>query len=392
MTKLVITRYKNKILQALVEDGRVMDLSVSSESSVLGNIYIGRIANVVENIHACFVDYGDKLPCYYSLDDGEIIYADGKHHEKPKAGDEIVVQISREAVKTKNPVGTSELTLKGDYCLVHMGSQIGVSNRIADKEARERLKSLARDILPEGMGCIIRTNAETADEVEVVRELTVLSGRLSQILKARSTRKCYSCLYRTPPEYLENITFVGRSRIDECVTDDAVIYEELVSFSHSRNEQDAAEALTVTLYDDKNCPLTAVYNLSKEIEGALKERVWLKNGGYLVIQQTEAMAVIDVNTGKAVSGKDKDAHLLRVNTEAAIESCRQLRLRNLSGIVVIDFINMSRDDDIYKLRDILIHELARDSVPAKFVDITKLGLIELTRKKIRKPLHEELKN
>lgn len=391
MTKLVITRYRDKILQAFVDDGKVMELSVSDESCVLGNIYIGRIANVVENIHACFVDYGDKLPCYYSLDDGEVIYADGKQHEKPKAGDEILVQISREAVKTKNPVGTSELTLKGDYCLVHMGSQIGVSNKISDNETRERLKALARSILPEGTGCIIRTNANEADDEVIACELNRLSGRLSQILKSKATRKCYSCLYRTPPEYLENITFFGRSRIDECVTDDAAIYDELKGFMEGREQQDAGAATpALTLHDDGSCPLTAVYNLAREIEGALKERVWLKSGGYLVIQQTEAMVVIDVNTGKAVSGKNMDEHLLKINTDAAVESCRQLRLRNLSGIVVIDFINMKRNDDIYKLRDILIRELAKDSVPAKFVDITKLGLVELTRKKIRKPLHEEL--
>ena len=127
------------------------------------------------------------------------------------------------------------------------------------------------------------------------------------------------------------------------------------------------------------------------MEGALKERVWLKSGAYLIIQQTEAMVVVDVNTGKAISGRDMEQHMLKVNTEAAIETCRQLRLRNLSGIVVIDFINMKDPDDILRIRDTLIRELADDPVPAKFVDITKLGLIELTRKKLKRPLHEMVK-
>jgi ribonuclease G len=156
-------------------------------------------------------------------------------------------------------------------------------------------------------------------------------------------------------------------------------------------EQKEMTDMKVSLYDDSKCPLKAVYNMEKELENALRERVWLKSGAYLVIQQTEAMVVVDVNTGKAISGKDMEAHMLSVNREAAIETCRQLRLRNLSGIIIIDFINMKNPADIYEIRDIIMRELERDPVPAKFVDITKLGLIELTRKKIKKPLHEILK-
>ena len=142
MRKLVVTQYEGKILQATILDGKVTDLNLSENSTVLGNIYVGKIANIVDNINACFVDYGDRLPCYYSLDDNDIIYADGKEHSKLRVGDEIVVQISRDAVKTKNPVGSSELTLRGDYCVVHTGNQIGVSNKInSRKNGTNRLKN-----------------------------------------------------------------------------------------------------------------------------------------------------------------------------------------------------------------------------------------------------------
>ena len=114
MRKLVVTHYDNKILQAVIQAGKVTDLNLSEGSTVLGNIYVGKVANIVNNINACFVDYGDRLPCYYSLDDNDIIYADGREHTKLRIGDEIVVQISRDAVKTKNPVGSSELTLSGE--------------------------------------------------------------------------------------------------------------------------------------------------------------------------------------------------------------------------------------------------------------------------------------
>lgn len=387
MRKLVVTHYDNKILQAVIQDGKVTDLNLSEGSTVLGNIYVGKVANIVNNINACFVDYGDRLPCYYSLDDNDIIYADGREHTKLRIGDEIVVQISRDAVKTKNPVGSSELTLRGDYCVVHTGEQIGVSNKISSRKLRDELKDIARNTLPAGIGCIIRTNAVDADPELIKRELNELGGRLTQILKAAATRKCFSCLYRNPPEYIENITFMGSNKLDSLVTDD----EEIFHVFEDYIEKKQPGTIDLTLHTDTECPLTAIYNLNKEVEGALKERVWLKSGAYLIIQQTEAMVVVDVNTGKAILGRDMEQHMLKVNTEAAIETCRQLRLRNLSGIVVIDFINMKNPDDILRIRDTLIRELADDPVPAKFVDITKLGLIELTRKKLKRPLHEMVK-
>lgn len=384
MRKLVVTHYENKILQATIHEGKVTDLNLSEYATVLGNIYVGKVTNIVDNINACFIDYGDKLPCYYSLDDNDIIYADGRDHSKLRIGDEVVVQISRDAVKTKNPVGSSELTLRGDYSVVHTGSQIGVSGKINSKKLRDDLKKLARETLPESMGCIIRTNAADTDPDTIKKELNDLAGRLAQILRAATTRKCFSCLFRNPPEYIENITLIGSQKIDEFVTDDPDIFNAFREYSDKKELSD----INAVLYSDDSCPLSAIYNLKKEVEGALKERVWLKSGAYLIIQQTEAMVVVDVNTGKSVSGKDMAQHMLKVNTEAAIETCRQLRLRNLSGIIVIDFINMKNPDDIYKIRDVLIKELSDDPIPAKYVDITKLGLIELTRKKLKRPLHE----
>lgn len=384
MRKLVVTHYENKILQATIYEGKVTDLNLSEYATVLGNIYVGKVTNIVDNINACFIDYGDKLPCYYSLDDNDIIYADGRDHSKLRIGDEVVVQISRDAVKTKNPVGSSELTLRGDYSVVHTGSQIGVSGKINSKKLRDDLKKLARETLPESMGCIIRTNAADTDPDIIKKELNDLAGRLAQILRAATTRKCFSCLFRNPPEYIENITLIGSQKIDEFVTDDPDIFNAFREYSDKKGLSD----INAVLYSDDSCPLSAIYNLKKEVEGALKERVWLKSGAYLIIQQTEAMVVVDVNTGKSVSGKDMAQHMLKVNTEAAIETCRQLRLRNLSGIIVIDFINMKNPDDIYKIRDVLIKELSDDPIPAKYVDITKLGLIELTRKKLKRPLHE----
>lgn len=384
MDKLVVTRYKNKILQAYYENNRLMELELSDVESSLENIYIGRVANVLNNINACFIDYGREKPCYYSLDENKHIFVNEKSGDSVNIGDELVIQISRDAVKTKNPVASSELSLRGEYCIVNTSNKIGISNKITASRRREELKKLAIKYLPENMGCIIRTSAAERNDDELIDELVILSSKLSEILKKAKSRTCYSCLYKKMPDYLDSFLLKNKMRLEEIVTDDDIIYDD---FSEYLKERDI-ENIDVKLYKDDMCSLMTTYNLNKELENVTREKVWMKSGAYLVIQQTEAMVVVDVNTGKAVTNRNMEQHMLSVNKEAAIETCRQLRLRNLSGIIMIDFINMKNASDIEEVKEVLINELKKDSVPAKFVDITKLGLIELTRKKIRRPIME----
>ena len=218
----------------------------------------------------------------------------------------------------------------------------------------------------------------------MIPELKQLNGRLRPIIDTAATRKLYSLLYRPENEYINFFISKRGAGLEEVVTDNKDIYDE---FNEHFLEHDITD-VKLTFYDDSICSLKAVYNLNKNLENALKPVVWLKSGAYLVIEQTEAMVVIDVNTGKAVKGKSLDENLYKVNLEAAYECCRQLRLRNLSGIIIIDFINMKDPMYMNNIKNVLTEELEKDSVPAKFVDITKLGLVELTRKKIRKSLKE----
>lgn len=259
-----------------------------------------------------------------------------------------------------------------------------MSNKIKDKGLRTELKSTAADILSEGFGCIFRTTAETAEIEAVVRELRLLNERLKTIIDTAATRKLYSLLYKPADEYINFFISKRGAGLEEVVTDNKDIYDAFKEHFLEHNISD----VKLSFYDDSICSLKAVYNLNKDIENALKPVVWLRSGGYLVIEQTEAMVVIDVNTGKAVKGNSLDENLYKVNLEAAYECCRQLRLRNLSGIIIIDFINMSDPAYMNNIKNVLSDELEKDSVPAKFVDITKLGLVELTRKKIRKSLKE----
>ncbi len=387
MDKLVVTKYEDRLLQAYYEHDRLMELSLTDTDSDLNNIYIGKVENVINNIKACFINYGSEKPCYYSLDENKHIFMNHKTTDMVKAGDELLIQISSDAVKTKNPVATSELSLTGEYCIVNIGNKIGISNKITSVKRRDELKKLARENIPSEMGCIIRTSAETGNEEELIAELKHLSEKLADILKKAKTRTCYSCIYKQSPDYLKS--YIAKSKFVpiEIVTDDKTIYDDFTEYIRLHQ----TEHIQLRLYEDKLCSLITAYNLKKELSNVTKEKVWLKSGAHLVIQQTEAMVVVDVNTGKAITNKNIEQHMLAVNKEAAIETCRQLRLRNLSGIIMIDFINMKNSSDMEDIQDILIQELKKDSVPAKFVDVTKLGLVELTRKKIKRPIAEMLR-
>lgn len=387
MDKLVVTRYNNCILQAFYENNRLMELILDENDSVLESIYIGKVSSIVNNINACFVDYGGDKPCYYSITDNKHIFLNKKKNSTIKVGDELLIQITRDAVKTKNPVASSELFLRGEYCIINLTGQIGISSKITSSSRRNELKKLAASILPDNMGCIIRTICQDSDNDTIAKEIKYLSDKLSTIIEKAKTRTCFSCLYKRRPAYLDILLLKSRTQIGDIITDDETIYND---FSEFIKNADSSNNINLILYDDKLRSLISAYDLNSELTNIYKEKVWLKSGAYLVIQQTEAMVVVDVNTGKAIKNKAMEDHLLNVNTEAAIETCRQLRLRNLSGIIMIDFINMKNPANIDLIRDILIKELAKDFVPAKFVDITKLGIVELTRKKIRRPNHEIL--
>jgi ribonuclease G len=238
----------------------------------------------------------------------------------------------------------------------------------------------------------MRTSCENADTALIEAELKTLSKKLQDIIQAASFRTCYSCVYKSHSDYLEYFTTKQNCIPDEIVSDDEELLEEFKEYinSSSTNEANTTRNISTTLYKDKTCSLMSAYNLNKELENAQKERVWLKSGAYLVIQQTEAMVVIDVNTGKSTGSTSIDEHLLKVNKQAAIETCRQIRLRNLSGIIIVDFINMRKPNDMEEIKAVIIEELKKDFNSAKFVDITKLGLVEMTRKRTRKSLKEQL--
>ena len=393
MDRLIVTQLNDRVCTAAVSGSRITQLMMEPEdsSSLLNNIYIGKVQKVVGNINAAFVDIGGGRTGYYSLDENKEHLFVSPSTGKLKAGDEIVVQVSRDAVKTKAPVLTGKLAFTGRYCVLTAGKTgVGFSNKIGDNKYKARVRSMLNEALAEDgdrFGIIVRTNgAGAADEV-LLQEYRQLKDMYLKLSKEASCRTCYSCIYRALPGYIAAIRDSYSGTLDGIVTDIPAYYEELKDYLEEYQAEDADK---LTLYVDKLLPLSKLYSLDSALEHALNKHVWLKSGGYLVIEPTEAMVVIDVNTGKYSGKKKMQDTICRINMEAADEIGRQLRLRNLSGIILIDFIDMEREEDREMLMRHLGDVVSKDPVKTTVVDMTRLNLVEVTRKKVRKPLYEQV--
>ena len=391
MNKLLITRVDGRILTVLIEDSRAIQMEYEEEeASLLGNIYIGKVKNIVKNINSAFVEIGKGQMSYYSLSDNKVHhFAVPQERKELREGDEILVQVARDAVKTKDPVVTANLSFTGHLCVLTAGkNQISFSSKIRSQEWKDQMKALLEPEKEDEFGIIVRTNAAEAEPEAVIGELRQLKAQYHQILENGAHRTCYSKLYEAYPSYINRIRDTYITSMEEIVTDYKEIYGQLKQYLHENQPEDENR---LRLYEDAMLPLAKLYQIDKAMEEALSTHVWLKSGGYLVIEPTEAMTVIDVNTGKYTGKKNKRDTILKINLEAAAEISQQMRLRNLSGIILVDFIDMEEKEDQELLMKTLAVQCARDPVKTTVVDMTRLNLVEITRKKIRKPLHEQVR-
>ncbi len=248
------------------------------------------------------------------------------------------------------------------------------------------MKSYLEPRKQEDFGMIVRTNAYKVPKEELESELIQLMDSFRKLLDNAKHRTCYSLLYSSAPSYLTGLRDSLKSSLEAVITDEPDIYEAVREYLIQNQPEDLG---LLTRYEDKLLPLGKLYRIDKTMDEALGKRVWLKSGGYLVIEPTEALVVIDVNTGKYSGKKELRETIKKVNLEAAEEIGHQLRLRNLSGIIIIDFIDMEAEEDRRILMDRLEGILSKDPVKTTVVEMTKLNLVEVTRKKIRKPLYEQ---
>ena len=377
--KLILTRKQNHYESYLFEDDQLVELRIDQNSQYrVGDIYIAKVKQVVKNIEACFVELNQKQKAYLSFRD----CFDGI----PIEGQEIMVQIVKEGLKTKDPVVTTEISIPHSYMVFsYQNKKMGISEKISDKEERERLKSIFESRKSDAYGLILRTNAANIAEEELIKEFENGERQFLTLIQNQNHRTCYSILYHAPSPFLELIRDIAVDSSLEIITDDMEIHQEIEVSGFLSSHLNA----TLRLYEDSSFPLSKLYCLERKQKEALSKKVWLPSGGYLIIEQTEAMVVIDVNTGKYSGKKSKEETFFFINLEAAKEIARQIRLRNLSGILMIDFINMKEDSKKQELIKALKNYVSKDKVKTVVVDITSLGLVEVTRKKIRKTLAEQ---
>ena len=392
--KILIEKKEKKIWTFLLENDSITEIHCTPENDEkaryqIGDIYIGKVQNIVANIGAAFIEIAPGVNCYFDLQGVPTALFTYKIGKKPLCiGDELLVQISREAVKTKAPTVTGNLNLTGRYAvLTHGNTRIGVSSKIPKKE-RDAYKLRLQAYQNDRFGIIVRTNAKEAPFEAVVKEIEDLKKEYERLTSNAMSRVCFSCLKSAPPSYITDLKNVYMDGMEEILVNDAEIYEKICSYFKKEMPENLE---LVHFHDDSGYPLGKIYSTETAVEHALAERVWLKHGGYLVIQVTEALTVIDVNSGKNVRKKGDDESTLKMNLEAAKETARQIRLRNLSGIILIDFINQDEEKNEETLLKEFRYFLAKDPIQTTLVDITALGLAEVTRKKVRKPLHEAVR-
>lgn len=417
MNKYIITHERlktqkgeqNYIVSALYNEKKQMievDLSSEEVESILGNIYIGRVENVVKNLNAAFIKISPTQTCYYSLDDFRNPLFTKKISNKKQLvqGEELVVQVSREAIKTKEPAVTTNINFPGkNVILTTENTRIGVSNKLGKPE-RNRFLALLENFEHDNYGIIVRTNATEATDEEIIEEIRTLEKKWDIILKTADHKACYTCLEKNDAPYLKELKQSSMCQLKEILTDDRTIFEEIAknfgiseeafftkgSVSVPVNEFMLSNDTKLCFYNDSQLSLSALYSVKASLDKAMREQVWLKSGASIVIQVTEALTVIDVNSGKNVVKKDIQENFLKINMEAAKEIAAQLRLRNLSGIIIVDFINLKSKEAEEELLKEFRFALKQDPVKTDIVDMTKLGLVEVTRKKVKKSLVDVL--
>lgn len=357
---------------AVVEDGRLVEYLPEEAESTAEAVYLGRVERVVPGMKAAFVGIGQDKAGFLPLEEHA-----AKDLPKLQSGQHILVQVRKEAQGVKGAFLTREITLCGEYVLLSpLSRMIAVSSRIEKEGERKALKALGRELAQERFGLVMRTSALEADEADLRAEVEELWIKWQGICKAAPTAHVPSVIHGART-LLDAVLDDYRPRgIDRIVTNDAALAERLKSV-----------APVMTMGDN----LFEVGRITNQLANALERRVWLKSGGNLVFDPCEAMTVVDVNTAKFTGGKELSETVLQLNLEACAEIARQVRLRNCSGIIIIDMIDMHDHDHRQQVLREMERCFADDRVKTVVHGFTSLGLVEMTRKRARPPLREVIK-
>lgn len=364
---LVVSKVRNKILGFQFEENKLSRIYNLENKSLVGNIYVGYVKDIVKNLNAAFVEIDGESKGFLSLKN---------YPHKIKQGDKILVQVAGDKVKTKDYLLTWKLNISvGSVILTVGNNNFSISKKIDDSLLREQYKNSFSHFCTDEYGFILRTNAQSKDLKNLENNINEAIEIYNQTVNKFNFLKAKTLVYKKDKqlEVLEDFVLKKDGMV---ITDVEQIYESL-----------KAADICAFFNDEKKINLINKYSLEKHLKNSLNRHVWLKSGGYLIIEHTEAMTVIDVNTGKADFKSNRDKTIQKINEEAAKEISRQLQIRNISGTIIVDFIG---SDELKNgnLIAVMRQEVKKDYVSCSVVDITKLGLMEITRKKQEQPLYE----
>jgi ribonuclease G len=373
---------------ALLEEGDLVELLLedAQNQNLVGGIYRGKVASVLPGMQAAFIDIGlEKNAFLYA---GDVVH-NIPHIENPnitdllKPGQELTVQIVKEPMGTKGCRVTTKITLPGrNLVLLPNENYIGISRRIEKESERNSLKKLAEKHKPEGMGLIVRTAAEGKSEEDFKDDIDFLIKLWKGIVEKEKKGNVPRCLYNDTDLIIRTVRDLFTDDTQKLIVNDKQSYEKILELVEMISP---SLIKRVHFYNKEYC-IFEYYQIESKISRAISRKVWLKSGGYILIDKTEALTVIDVNTGKFTGKKNLEDTVLKTNIEAAGEIAKQLRLRDIGGIIIIDFIDMCEAEHKQMVIDELKQELKKDRTKTTIVGMTGLGLIEMTRKKIRKEL------
>ncbi len=403
---LVLNCSPHEVRCALLEDGKVAELFIDrrKDQSLVGNVYKGRVIRVLPGMQAAFVDIGLERAAFLYVDDiaenttrhgsltSTVSEARSDLHNRPiqsllTEGQEVMVQVAKAPIGTKGARVTSHVSIAGRH-LVFMPTvdHVGISRRILDEEERRRLKEILEALVPHGGGFVARTAAEGRTPEELRADLEFLRQVHNDILTRMETMPAPATLYEDLDLVLRSARDLVTPELHEIVVDEAHEYDRLVRFMRRFMPRYTD---VVKRYEGAD-PIFGAYGVEMELNRALGRKVWLKSGGYLIIDQTEALTAVDVNTGRYVGKRNLEETIVRTNLEAVFEVVHQLRLRNLGGIIIIDFIDMEREPSRDRVYTALSEALVADRSKTKILKISELGLVEMTRKRVRESIQRTL--
>ncbi len=372
---------------AIMENGRLLELKHETEEDVVGNIYLGKVTDVVPGLDACFVNVGIERNAFLHVSDA---LPEGLGHprrrsgklpsisEVVKPGDEFLVQVTKGPLDTKGARATRQISLPGRYLvLTTEGNKVGVSKKIEDEEERKRLRDLVTKLRPEGFGLIVRTRAEGARQEDFERDIKFLT-KVWRSLEAKARQaKAPALIHEDTSLVFAVVRDVFSTEVGRLIVDDKVTYDQILNLL-----QNTAPHLRkqVELYKGAE-PIFEHFGVEKEIDRALQSKVPLPHGGHLNIESTVALTAIDVNTGKFTGTSSLEETVFQTNLEACAEVARQLRLRDIGGIIVIDFIDMDQPKHRKQVMTALREAFAEDRMRTRIMHLTRLGLVEMTRKR-----------